>query len=655
MPFGMLPLYSALFVSDAVPVVLSINYGVVDTAGGGQRVVVTVNDSTDCTAISAGGVSFSSFTIDDAFHVSGVPGAHAAGVVDVVVTNGAGDSTTGTGLIEYWTPSQITSVDMYVDANKGITDAGGGAVSQWDDQSINARVFTQPTNINQPIQTASAFGTIPSIRFVPNQFVQLVAVEVQPTARSVFAVAKWTSTNNVTLSQPGTNPPLTILGDSTGNVYCVAGVSAGSLDYNQYPEGDTLRGSGLNDGVPHLIGWTELTGGADNLKSYVGTIQNGASATVTYNGTYNGYNTIGAGYLNNDGFDGDLGAVVVVSDIISGGDLTYLDTWARQRFGVPVTLPPPVVSAVNYSFVDTSGNGQRVVVTVNNSATCIGISAGGVTFTSFAIDDSTHVSGIPGAHAAGVVDVVVTNYGGDSTTGTGLIEYWDPSQITGVTRYFDSSKNVTDAGGGEVSSWIDIVGADNGTQATSINRPILTASIFGTMPSIKFTPEQWLTLSIGESALTEFSYFLVMKTISALDFSTAITPGFNPALTFLGGSGWNGFGVDGGAIAYKSYDVALETWGSGVNNGLPHIIGMTSDHFNATPTRQGYLDGAVIGSTSALGGTNLSYYDHLGDGIGNVDGFNGDVGAFISLGGTVISVGDLTKLTAWSKQRFGTP
>jgi len=333
-PFGMLPLFSAIFNSGFVPVVSAVSYGVIDTDGGGQRVVVTVNDSTGCTAISAGGVAFTSFAIDDGTHVSGIPGAHAAGVVDVVVTNGAGNSTTGTGLIEYWTPSQITSVDCYLDANKGITDAGGGAVSQWDDQSISARVFTQATGVDQPVQTASVFGTIPSIRFVPDQFVQLGAVTIQPTARSVFAVAKWTSTVAVTAGQPGTNPPLTIVGDSTGNIYCVAGVSAGALDYNQYPEGDILRGGNLNNDVPHLIGWTEFTG-ADNLKSYVGTIQNGTAASVTYNGTYNGYNTIGAGYLTQDGFDGDLGAVVVVSDVISGGDLTKLNNWSKQRFGTP--------------------------------------------------------------------------------------------------------------------------------------------------------------------------------------------------------------------------------------------------------------------------------------------------------------------------------
>ncbi len=93
--------------------------------------------------------------------------------------------------------------------------------------------------------------------------------------------------------------------------------------------------------------------------------------------------------------------------------------------GAPPSVP--VVVSITPNLVDVSGGTARKVVEVDNSTGCTGITAGGVAFTSFAIDDITHVSGIPGAHAAGSVDVVVTNGGGPSTTGTGLLEYWDIS------------------------------------------------------------------------------------------------------------------------------------------------------------------------------------------------------------------------------------
>ncbi len=355
---------------------------------------------------------------------------------------------------------------------------------------------------------------------------------------------------------------------------------------------------------------------------------------------------------------------IIVTDGQGGGgtvDATRMRrTYYSTRLGGSVFIIPvveesvgsvPVVSAVNYPRIDIAGGGQRVVVTVDSSTGCTAISAGGVAFTSFAIDNATHVSGIPGAHAAGVVDVIVTNATGTSTGGTGLIEYWSPLQITGITRYFDSNKSVTDAGAGAVSQWVDqTVNADTQVQAVGANRPIQTADVFGTgCPSIKFTPEQWVAGS-GESAITPFSMFAIVKYTSS--DATATDTVLNPSLTILGGSGWSDFGMSAGAIAYKSFDVAEESWGTNCNDGNSHLVGMTSD---ATPTRKGYKDGAEVGSPSALGGVAAAYWDHIGDGYGNVDGFDGDIGAIITLGATVISVGDLANLTGWAQQRFGTP
>lgn len=340
-----------------------------------------------------------------------------------------------------------------------------------------------------------------------------------------------------------------------------------------------------------------------------------------------------------------------MTDSIAFRGLAHRNRYATPQLPVVAegAVSVPVVSAVNYPRVDIAGGGQRVVVTVDSSVECSAISAGGVAFTSFAIDDATHVSGVPGAHAAGVVDVVVTNSIGNSTTGTGLITYWSPLQITGVTRYFDSSKSVTDAGAGAVSSWVDqTVNADAATQAVGANRPILTSNAFGTMPSIRFSPQQWLTAT-GEMAISPFSYFAVVKYTSS--DSTVAEPVYNPALTIIGGSGgWSNFGMSAGAIVYNSYDVAPETWGSNCNDGVAHLVGVTSD---ATPSRQGYKDGAAVGAASTLGGVASAYWDQLGVGFNNVDGFDGDIGAVISLDGAVISAPDLAALTEWSQQRFG--
>lgn len=658
MPFSA-PIFIFTTISVPVPIVTAVSYDVVDTGGGGERVFVTVNDSTGCTTISAGGVDFTSFSIDNATHVSGIPGAHAAGVVDVVVTNAGGPSTTGTGLIEYFAPHDLSPTCELLPGAYAVTGTQGvDAVGTWTDVSGlgNHAISDDTANPGGSVNAPAAVSGIPDFVAAEGLFLKI--------SQSI-ASAGGVPPDMATLTQ-GTqincfDPDVAVAPDIN---YTDALISVG----NGASSGIVYNTSGISweayDEVDALYYRTDPVSAALNIKHFAAGRWNGNvwgcfvndapeeiipnTAGVLSNGNVGPTTELGRSYNGGAQFDGRISLFLMFPTAISDANVAKIHAWSQQR-GISVAYFGPTVSAVSYGVVDTAGAGQRIVVTVSDSTGATGITAGGVAFTSFAIDDATHVSGIPGAHAAGVVDVVVLTPVGNGI-GVGLIEYWDPSEITGATRYWDSSKNVTDAGGGEVSSWIDGIAADDGTQAVSINRPILTASVFDTMPSIKFTPEQWLTLSAGEGPISPFSYFIVMKTTSTDATPSDIT--FNVATTFLGGSGWSGFGMSNGTIAYKSFDVAEEAWGSGINDGNAHLIGMTSD---ATPTRQGYLDGSATGTPTALAGSADSYYDHIGNGLANVDGFDGDVGAFISLGGTVISGGDLTKLNAWSQQRFGTP
>ena len=658
-PFGMLPLFSIVYNAApavGVPVVSAVSYDVVDINGGGERIVVTVDDSTGCTGISAGAIAFSSFAIDDGTHVSGIPGGHASGVVDVVVTNGNGDSTTGTGLIEYFAPHDLGPTCELLPGAYAVTGTQGiDAVGTWTDASGLANHAVSGGGVSAP----AAVGGIPD--FVAADALYLsIASSLGSGLGSPPDLATLTAGTQINCFEADQAPTPDI--NYTDAVISVGNAASAGIVFNTngisweaYDEVTALYyrpvevPAGLN--IKHFAAgrWSTTTWSCFSNGSPEGIYTN--TAGVLSNGNVGPTTELGRSYAGSQQYDGRISLFLSFATAISDTNIAKIRAWAQQRGIATIADTITTVSAVSHGIVDTSGGGNRIVVTVGDSTGCTAISAGGVPFTSFAIDDATHVSGIPGANVAGVVDVHVTNGVGDAI-GVGMIEYWDPTAITGATRYFDSSKNVTDAGGGEVSSWVDVIIADTATQATALNRPILTPNVFGTMPSIKFTPEQWLGLSGGEAAISPFSYFIVMKTTSVADYTTATTPTFNVGATFLGGSGWNGFGVDGGMVAYKSYDVALEAWGSGVNDGLAHIIGVTSD---ATPTRQGYIDGSAVGSPTALSGEVTSYYDHLGNGLGNVDGFDGDIGAFISLGGVVISAPDLTKLTAWSKQRFGTP
>lgn len=316
------------------PVIASLNFTLGDTAGGGQGVVITGSNLTGATLVTIGGTS-ATITGNTPTTVTCTLPAHASGSgLDVVVTTPGGPSTGGTGLFEYWTPAQITGIDAYLDANKGVT--GGASVSAWLDQSANARNFTQATGSQQPAQTASVFGTLPSIRFTAasTQFLALGAAIGMATGMSCFAVIKQPSTDTRTAVTTAGDAPYTIVSDSA--TFAGFGMSNGAIYSTHHTTvpgyAIVIRGSALNDNGAYLVGATYETSSFTNC--YLGATQQGGTDTTFNYDTSNQYDGVG-GSVNGDCYNDDLGAVVIVAGVISGGDLTKLNQWAQQRFGTP--------------------------------------------------------------------------------------------------------------------------------------------------------------------------------------------------------------------------------------------------------------------------------------------------------------------------------
>ena len=92
----------------------------------------------------------------------------------------------------------------------------------------------------------------------------------------------------------------------------------------------------------------------------------------------------------------------------------------------------PTVTAVTPNSGITLG-GTPVVITGTNFTGATGVTFGGAAATGVTVLNSTTITAITPAHAAGVVDVVVTTPLG-SGTGTGLYTYLTLSPVvTGVT------------------------------------------------------------------------------------------------------------------------------------------------------------------------------------------------------------------------------
>lgn len=69
-----------------------------------------------------------------------------------------------------------------------------------------------------------------------------------------------------------------------------------------------------------------------------------------------------------------------------------------------------------------AAGGTAVVIKGRNFSGAAGATVGGVAITSFKVVDETTITGVTAAHAAGVVDVVITDDSGN-TTATGAFEY----------------------------------------------------------------------------------------------------------------------------------------------------------------------------------------------------------------------------------------
>ncbi len=298
----------------------------------------------------------------------------------------------------------------------------------------------------------------------------------------------------------------------------------------------------------------------------------------------------------------------------------------------------PTVSAVSYGFVDVLGGGQRVVVTVDSSVGCTGITAGGVAFTSFAIDNATHVSGIPGAHAAGVVDVVVTNAAGPGT-GTGLIEYFDPTSL--VDLYLDSTQYA-------VGAWTKRKGADV-TQATGAAQPAVGATLGG-RATVDFDGTDDRLTGAALNTYADPTHWWSLVLFSADTASSNGSPAYNnDALWTDSGNGGTGMAIKTGATVQvfgntvnDSTSISLSTWTAAIGkyDGTKLYARLGSAAWGAGTACAGLGDG--LGTSIIVGGNYVPF-----------EFFDGRM-AVLAIGKTIPSDADILKFLGVINQQWGT-
>lgn len=317
----------------------------------------------------------------------------------------------------------------------------------------------------------------------------------------------------------------------------------------------------------------------------------------------------------------------------------------------------PTLASLNFSQGDIAGGGLSIVATGTNCSGVTSVTILGASVAPSGTTPTTVTFALP-AHAAGTGTVALVGPGG--TSGTLPFEYWSPVQVTGVLTHNDSSKGVT-SGGGLITQWLDQVSGVAFNAAGAL-RPTLAASVFGSLSSVQVAGGQKIN-SAGLNVLSAgMSLFHVGKTSTSFAAAGGVgAPG--PIISAATGAVWGGWGYDSGAacgLYDRWYNAAgtvapITLRGSGLNDGNVRMVGVTSD---TTPNRKLYVGTTQQGATDTPAGgydvVNTTFDSFFGDNFAGGDFFTGDTGAIITVNG-VISGGDLTKLNAWSQQRFGTP
>lgn len=265
-----------------------------------------------------------------------------------------------------WSPLDIVGVDGYVDPRLGVTkdesDVISRIVEQVNDLDMEC-AFTNPDGIGgagvgdntpwRPSLEANAFGSLPGIRCAPNrvavkaQFVRLAAPRHLASGMSYFWVSKFTE-NRTTANHASQNVPMTVVGESSHDIWNSTGFHGTQLAYNYFdtsPIGfsKTYYGSGYNDNVARLYGFTHSLAG--EVKAYVDGEQVGSTLTgADYSVANFTWCAIGSGYASDappdiyggdDGFAGLIGPVIVVGGVISAEDLASLYEWCQSEGWVP--------------------------------------------------------------------------------------------------------------------------------------------------------------------------------------------------------------------------------------------------------------------------------------------------------------------------------
>ncbi len=321
----------------------------------------------------------------------------------------------------------------------------------------------------------------------------------------------------------------------TQSIYYAKNIAAGSntvtVTFNKaaaYPDVRVLEYSGADKTNP-----LDVTAGASGS----GTTTNSGSATTTSASemvfgagmSFDIYNAAGNGFANR--------VITNFGDIAEDKSVTSTGSYnatARMRASAPWVMqmatfrasgqggtnPAPTVTGISPSSGTTAG-GTAVTITGTGFVSGASVKLGGTTATNVTVTSSSTITATTPAHAAGTVDVVVTNSDSQSGTLSGGFTYSTSNPAPTVTGIAPSSGTANGGTGVTITGTGFLSGATvtfGGTAATGVTVTSST-TITATTPAHAVGPvDVVVTNTGGQSGTLTSGYTYTGSTSGAISF-----------------------------------------------------------------------------------------------------------------------------------------
>jgi hypothetical protein len=461
---------------------------------GGTVITLTGTNLTNASSVSFGGIPSSSVTVINETTVTCVAPAHAAGMVDVVITTPGGTATLASAYTYAATVPTLSMVSPATGPVAGgttmtltgsnLTGLTGVTIGGASASSISVLSATSATCITPPhvsgmvdvvINTTGGSAALPGAFTYLNAPAMGAITPVHgPTAGGTTVTITGTNLTGTTSVTFGGTAATSVTVVSATTVTCTAPAhAAGVVDVVLTAPGGTVSAVGA---YTYTVAPTIAS-----LSPTSGPIAGGTTVTIT------GTNLTGTTSVT---FGGTAATSVTV---VSATTVTCtVPSHAAGVVDVVLTAPGGTVSAVGaYTYTvaptiaslsPTSGpiaGGTTVTITGANLTGTTGVTFGGTAATSVTAVSATTVTCTVPARAAGLVDVAITAPG-VTVSAAGAYTYMDAPTITGLSPTsgpITGSTTVTITGTNLAGTTSVTFGGTAATSVTAVSATTVTCII----------------------------------------------------------------------------------------------------------------------------------------------------------------------------------